>query len=158
MARPADQSATLSTILWAALGYLAGKRTDKTLLTVGESTKVDVTITGKIGRKSINEHICGSLKLNPDGSKAKNSAAPAAHIVALLLAEFPDDARRAEVIAKIVSTKERTKQLPTVTAAQTDHAKKFLARLRSSTTTKVSGALVFSLIPPKAKLAPKPES
>ena len=151
--RPADTSAKLSTILWAALGYLAGKRTDKTLLSVGESTKVDVTITGKIGRKSIEEHICGSLKLNADGEKAKNTAAPPAHLVALLLAELPDDTKRAEVIERIVKSKESTKQLPKISKGQLDHAKQFLTRLRSSTTTKVAGALVFSLASPSRKPA-----
>lgn len=148
--RPADTAAKLSTILWAALGYLAKKRTDKTLIPVGKGTKVNVTIEGTVGRAKICERLSGVLELSPDGSRAKACDAPAAQVVALLLRSLPDDAARAKATAAIVAEKERTKQLPNVTAAELDHAKQFLTRLRSSTTQKVAGALVFALAKTKA--------
>lgn len=152
--RPADTAAQLSAILWGALGYLAKKRANKSLLTIGDASKVDVLIEGKIGRKTISERVCGSLKLNADGSRASMESADPVHVVALLLAKLPDDNAREAAIADIIAEKERKKRLPAITAEQLDHAKQFLLRLRSSTTTKVSGALVFTL----QGSAPKPAS
>lgn len=144
--RPADTAAQLSAILWGALGYLAKKRANKSLLSVGPETKVDVLIEGKIGRKTISERVCGSLKLNADGSRASQSAADPVQVVALILAKFPDDASRESVIAELVKAKESKKGLPVVAPDELDRAEQFLKRLRSSTTTKVAGAVVFSLL------------
>jgi uncharacterized low-complexity protein len=143
--RPADTAAQLSAILWSALGYLAKKRANKSLLTVGPATKVDVLIEGKVGRKKISERVCGELKLNADTSRAETAAADASHVVALLLLKLPDETARAQAIADIIAAKESKKGLPAVTPEQLDNAAQFLTRLRSSTTKKVSGSQVFTL-------------
>jgi hypothetical protein len=139
--RTADASAKLSSILWGALGYLSKKRTKRDLIAVGESTKVDVTITGTIGRAKIEEHVSGSLSLSPDQTTA-TSTIDADAIVALLLAKVPD---KAAAMQEITAAKEKTKSLPAVTKLQRDEAKQWLARLRSSKPKVKAGAMVFAL-------------
>lgn len=143
--RAADTAAKLSAVLWGALGYLAKKRSDNTLLDAGQETKIDVTITGKIGRKAICERVAGKLSLGQDSQRASQKSAPPAHVAALLLAALPDDRTRATVMEAIVTDKERTSRLPPVTTEQLDQADQFLKRLRSSTITRTGGSLVFQL-------------
>ncbi|QDV26920.1 hypothetical protein [Aureliella helgolandensis] len=152
--RSADTAANLSTILWAALGFLAKKRTDKSLLPVETPTKVDVTIEGKIGRKQICERVIGYLNLGTDGQRSATSAADPVRVTALLLAQVPTE-KRAEVIAGIIAVKESTSQLPSVHETYIEQADQFLKRLRSSTMATVKGSVTFALNKPKPKPAAK---
>jgi hypothetical protein len=139
--RSADSAAKLASILWGALGYLAKKRTKRNLITVGEETKVDVMITGTVGRCKIEEHVTGTLKLSPDQTTSTSTIDSDA-IVAILLQHVPN---KAFVMKQITETKETTKSLPVVTTEQRAEAKQFLTRLRSSTSKTKAGAMAFAI-------------
>lgn len=145
--RSADTAAKLTSILWAALGYLAKKRTKRDLITVGDDTKVDVTITGTVGRSKIEEHVTGMLTLSPDQTTATSSIDIDA-VVAVLLEHVPN---KAFICKKIIETKEQTKALPVVTAEQRTEAKQLLTRLRSSTPAVKAGAMAFAIAGEAAK-------
>ena len=139
--RSADTAAKLSSILWGALGYLSKKRTKRNLITVGDETKVDVTITGTVGRSQIEERVTGTLTLSADQTTATSSIDTDA-IVAILLQHVPN---KAFVMKQITETKEKTKALPVVTAEQRAEAKQFTTRLRSSTSKVKAGAMAFAI-------------
>lgn len=129
--------------LWCALGYLAGKRADRSALTPGESIPMALNIAGKFGRSSVNESIIGSLELGQSTESATSSAAPADKIAALLLRELGDDNAQAAAMLKIANAFQENGMLPAVDEAQLSRVQIWLKRLRSSVTTSKSGALVF---------------
>jgi FtsZ-binding cell division protein ZapB len=139
--RSADASAKLSSLLWSALGYLSKKRVKRDLITAGESTKVDVLISGTIGRSKIEERVNGSLTLSEDQTTATSTLDTDA-IVALLLAKLDS---KAAVMQEVTSVKESTKALPAVSDEQREEAKQWLARLRSSKMQTKAGAMVFAI-------------
>lgn len=148
MARAADKELKLSSHLWAALGYLAKKRTDRELITEGSSTVIDVAITGKVGRSSITQVIAGKLQLGKSSMRASSEAAPTNQVVALCLQALPDDQARAKFIERTIQAKEKAGVLPAVPEPLIKTVEAFLTRLRSSSESKKAGDLRFDLDTP----------
>ncbi|GAB5404317.1 MAG: hypothetical protein Aurels2KO_25480 [Aureliella sp.] len=144
MARTAEQAAKLSSQIWAALGYLAGKRTDRDQIVEGSRTPVKLRVTGTVGRAKVDEAIDGHLARSHSQTKASTSAAKADHVVAILLAELPEKDRYFAV-KTIAEEAEATGELPPVTKEQLAEANQFLKRLRSTKQKTTSGAIVFEL-------------
>jgi hypothetical protein len=139
--RDATAAGKLSAQLWAALGYLAGKRKNRDLIDT-KPTRVDVIIEGKIGRSKICEHVVGVLSLGQATQRASTEAADTNHLVALLLRVCPDEAAAKKSIAEYHA---KHKRLPDATEAEIEAAKQFLALLRSHVVKPVAGAITFEV-------------
>ena len=143
MARTAKQNLKFSSYLWAVLGCMAKKRTDRSLIDVG-SKKVDLTIVGKIGSARIDEHVAGTLQLGGQQMKAKSTAAPSAEVLAFVLSQLPDS-KRFSVMQKLKNTWASKKSVPKVSDDEVKAAKQLLSELRASTKQTVAGNLTFAI-------------
>ena len=139
--RDATAAGKLSAQLWAALGYLAGKRKNRDLIDP-KPTRVDVIIEGKVGRSKICEHVVGVLALGQPGQRASTEAANVPHLVALLLRTCADEAQVKKSIAEYHA---KHKDLPEATEAEIEAAERFLALLRSHVTKPVAGSITFEV-------------
>lgn len=148
--RDATAAGKLSAQLWAALGYLAGKRKNRDLID-DKPTRVDVLIEGKVGRSRVCEHVVGVLQLGKPGQRASSAACDMVHLIGLLLAELPDRDKFKKTVAEFHAKNKRLPDLPK-NADDSDgfdqwikSTEQFLALLRSHGMKAVAGAITFEV-------------
>lgn len=148
--RDATAAGKLSAQLWAALGYLAGKRKNRDLIDA-KPTRVDVIIEGKVGRSKICEHVVGVLALGQPGQRAATEACDLVHLVALLLAELPDRDKFKKVVAEFHAENKRLPGLPPNPDGSDGcdqwiaNTEQWLSLLRSHRMKPVAGAITFEV-------------
>lgn len=141
----AEKTASRLSILWAALGYFAKKRTVRELIPVGEDTKVDVTIEGKIGRAKVSERLVCTLRQSPEQTAAAIKAASLANVVAYLLSRF-ETADRYAIAGELAAAWSKSQTVPDVDEAIAAETKKLLEGLRTKQTTTKAGNLTATLL------------
>jgi hypothetical protein len=134
----------LTAILWAALGYFAKKSVNRDDIPISESTRVDVTIEGKIGRSKISERLCCDLVRNPDTSRASSSGAPMPELIAYLFDQF-DETRRYQIQQDVLDYWEAGATVP-VPAEAVTATKNWLSQLRTKSEQPVAGAIVATMV------------
>lgn len=100
---PAAKSDPMA-VCWGALGAIAKKQGDRDSLVAG-STPVELTISGKIGRKTIHEQLAGKLVVGADGDQTDNKKPDQLKLLATLLGNF-SKAKRAAVLESLAGVKE----------------------------------------------------
>lgn len=100
---PAAKSDPMA-VCWGALGAVAKKQGDRDSLVAG-STPVELTISGKIGRKTIHEQLAGKLVVGADSDQADNKKPDQVKLVATILGNF-SKAKRAAVLESLAGVKE----------------------------------------------------
>jgi hypothetical protein len=140
----ADKAAKAN-LLWLALAYLAGKRSDRDAAPNNSATPIAVDVVGKFGRSLIQEQISGELRIGAPTNAASAAAAPTDHVVALVLRELGDDNAQAAVMAKIAKQFAQNGYLPPVDIGATERANAWLKQLRSQITIQKRGSLVFQI-------------
>lgn len=142
--RTANAAAVINSKLWCALGYLAGKRSDRELIEPG-AYKTRLNISGLIDGKKVADDIAGQLMLGQPSTRASSTAAPVDHVVAMVLAALPDEEARHKLMLRAELHFAEHQCLIPVPEASIETAKLWLARLRSHKTASVSGSLTFQL-------------
>lgn len=142
MANDTEQKAIKESAVWAALGYLAKKRTARELLIPGTS-KISVNIQATInGRQKYSDSILGGLVVAPDGETTKSESPKIEQVVAMLL-DFMPEPMQAEAMASIKGRWDSYRALPDVTVASAERAKAWLDSLKHSSKVAKSGDLKF---------------
>lgn len=125
----------------AAAKYLKAV-SDRDSLPTGSSV-VDLKISGKVdGRKIEAIPVRGQIIVDHDGQRTKPSPAPAAEIVAAVLARVPKT-RRQELIDGLVKGFEKTESVDTEPELLTA-ARELISRMRITTVVPVRGAITFT--------------
>lgn len=73
-------------ICWSALGKVAGKRSNRDLLTDGAAYPVDLEISGKIGRGCVSDRVVGTLHVGEEQRSSTSSACDQAELLACVAA------------------------------------------------------------------------
>lgn len=132
-------------LLWLALAYLAGKRTDRDQAPDNSQTPIVVDVVGKFGRSLVKESIAGELRIGSPSSAASTSAANVDHVLALILRELGTDDAQAAVMAKIAEQFKNNGELPPIDIGSRERVAAWLKRLRSNVTVSKRGPLVFQI-------------
>lgn len=129
---PQTETDRRRSILWAAVAKLAGDRVQKTHLSQDSQTRVAVQLVGTVGRARIEDAAEGVLIVGTTGSRSKPEAARPAEIVALLLAELPEE-RRAQLLEQAAKSFAKSGKLPATDPGLVETAEAWLGRLKRST-------------------------
>jgi hypothetical protein len=144
-AKPTDAGAVRYSALWSAIGFVAGKRGDRSMLADGSETPVAVQISGTVGRAKLSDSFSGKLLIAEPAAASSSAAAPAAEVLALVLAEIGDADRQAAIMESITARFESAgKRLPSADPQSVARVEQWLKRLRSTVTTTKRGALTFA--------------
>lgn len=136
------QQADRQNYIFAALAYLAKKRTNRDQLTVGKTT-ISGKIEAQVGRaKPIRLPFSGTLHVADDQKKASSSGPDTAHLLALCLAEMAP-ATRYKILHKLPEQFAAKQQLPSAEQELQAQAKHLLERLRSQTQKTTRGSVTF---------------
>lgn len=129
-------------VLYSALASVAKKRSNRALLFGGGFYPVDVKITGKCGRGTVNETVKGELLVGEDSVRNSSSACDQAELLACVVAgiETPVRDRIFKTIRETFATKGT---LPTVDAAVVAATDALLTELRSNTSETKKGDVTF---------------
>lgn len=140
-------AALRESIVWAALAYVAGKRTQRDLLADGSNTKLAVDVTALInGRAKFSATVDGVLHVGEPAAVASSSAPDAATLLALALLELTPK-QRDKFAANVLAHFEKTQRLPDVADASIENAKALLKRLRATKNETRRGSVSFAIQP-----------
>lgn len=144
MGRSKQQTAKLSSTLWAALTYFGAKRKDDDRANLDEETKVDVRIVGTVGRSKVDEPFRCTLKLSPPQSRSDVSAAKPVDVVAYLLGRF-DESDRIEIVEDLERNWQAIEAVE-ITEDEKNSATALMALLRTKRTKTVAGAITAQML------------
>jgi hypothetical protein len=130
-------------ILWGALGYLAGKRSNRDLLADGCSHHVTIDIVGKIDRSKVDTEVNGFLEVGHPQPSSSSEYLPMETVIAVILQELDAPAQE-RLMLRIRKAWEEQGELQ-AGPALTERVKAWLKTLKRSIATQRRGNLIFRI-------------
>jgi hypothetical protein len=129
-------------VLYSALAKIAPSRSDRDQLFAGGCYKVDVTISGKVGRGQVNEQIVGELCVGEDSERSKSTACDQAELLAYVVAGLTKP-ERDRLYKTLRDAFRASGAIPSVDVDVLADTKALLTELRSTTTERKRGDVTF---------------
>lgn len=127
--------------LWAALGYVSGKESNRDALESGASHVVNLTVTGDIDGQPVEQSFAGRLTVGKDSTRASASVPNIEQVVAAILAKLNPATREAICRDLPAEFAANGHSLPALSVGQVEQAQALLAALKTSKQVAVRGSV-----------------